>query len=74
LGWKPGKSTKFRPILATQETLTDFHGDEANKIFIFLKRNFKMAATKKTEFFTSTNSQYFFLKISWVGPWVSRID
>ena len=30
--WKPGQSSKFRLILATQETLTDFHGDEAKKI------------------------------------------
>ena len=29
---------------------------------------------KKTEFFNSANSQYFFVKISWIGPWVSRID
>ena len=29
---------------------------------------------KKTEIFNSPNSQYFFMKISWIGPWVSRID
>ena len=34
LRWKPGKSSKFRPILAIQETLTDFYGDQAN---FFLK-------------------------------------
>jgi hypothetical protein len=28
-GWKPELSSKFRPILDTQETLTNFHGDEA---------------------------------------------
>ena len=28
---------------------------------------------KKTEFFNSDNSQYFFVKISWSSPWVSRI-
>jgi hypothetical protein len=28
----------------------------------------------KTSFSSSTNSQYFFMKISWIGPWVSRID
>ena len=28
----------------------------------------------KTEFFNSANSQYFFSKISWIGPWVSRIE
>ena len=38
---KPSSSNvKFLPILATQATLTDFHGNEA-------KRNFKMADSKK---------------------------
>ena len=30
--------------------------------------------TKKTSFSNSANSQYFFMKFSWIGPWVSRID
>ena len=51
LGWKPGQASKFRPILANQETLTDFHGDEA--------RNFQNGQLKKAEFFKTTNSQYF---------------
>jgi hypothetical protein len=41
------------------------------------KKKFKMADSKKrvkTSFSSSTNSQYFFMKISWIGPWVSRID
>ena len=29
---------------------------------------------KKRSFSSSANSQYFFVKISWIGPWVSRID
>ena len=29
---------------------------------------------KKTSFSSSASSQYFFMKISWIGPWVSRID
>ena len=29
---------------------------------------------KKTEFFKIANSQKFFMKISQIGPWVSRID
>ena len=36
---------QFRPILATQETLTDFHGDKAKKIFFWEKN-------KKTVFST----------------------
>ena len=38
--------------------MTDFHGDQAKKKF------FKIA----------NNSQNFFVKISWIGPWVSRIN
>ena len=30
--------------------------------------------TQKTQFFKIANSQYFFVKISWIGPWISRID
>ena len=30
--------------------------------------------TQKTEFFNFANSQYLFVKISWIGPWVSSID
>ena len=38
-------------------------------------KKFKMAASKKTNSFSSSaNSQYFFMKFLWFGPWVSRID
>jgi hypothetical protein len=33
-----------------------------------------MADSKKTEFFKIANSQIFFIKISWIGPWVNRIN
>ena len=39
-----------------------------------IQKKFKNGRLKKTEFFNSANSQYFFSKISWIGPWVSRID
>jgi hypothetical protein len=29
---------------------------------------------KKIELFKIANSQYVFGKLSWIGPWVSRID
>ena len=29
---------------------------------------------KKTTFFKIADSQYYFVKISWISPWVSRID
>jgi hypothetical protein len=46
---KPGKSSKFRPILDTQVVLTDFHGDEAKKKIVFEKK-IKMAASKNMSF------------------------
>ena len=32
-----------------------------------------MGIKQKSPFFKIANSQFFFLKISWIGPWVSRI-
>ena len=40
---------------------------------IFLTKKIKMADSKKTEIFKIANSQYFFVKISWSSPWVSKI-
>ena len=40
----------------------------------FWKKKFKMANSKKISFSSSANSQYFFMKFTWFGPWVSRID
>ena len=37
-------------------------------------KKFKMAASKKTSFSSSANSQYFFMKFPWIGPWDSRIN
>ena len=39
-----------------------------------LKKKIRMADSKKTSFSSSANSQYFFMKILWIGPWVSRIN
>ena len=44
------------------------------KNFFFLKKKIQNGRLKKTSFFNSVNSQYFFVKISWIRPWVSRID
>ena len=52
--------------------MTNFHEDEAKKKF--LKKKLKVADSKKTEFFKITNSQYVFVKISWICPWVCRIE
>ena len=64
-GWKSGLSSKYCPFLDIQETLTDFHKNEA--LFFFLK---KKVQNGKTEFFKIANSQNLFVKISWV----SRMD
>ena len=40
----------------------------------FWKNEIKNGWLKKSSFFKIDNSQYFFVKISWMGPWVSRID
>ena len=38
------------------------------------KKKFKMANFSKWPFFKIANSQNLFVKISWIGPWVGRID
>ena len=43
-------------------------------IFMGMKQKKSKWLTQKTEFFNSANSQYFFAKISQIGPWVSRIN
>ena len=52
--------------------MTDFHGMKRKK-----KRKEKKIQNgrrKKTEFFKIANSRYFFVKISLIGPWISRIE
>ena len=44
-----------------------------NQKYFFWKKN-QNSRLKKNSFSSSANSQYFFMKISWIGPWVSRID
>ena len=39
-----------------------------------LKKKIQNGRLKKTSFSSSTNSQYFFMKISWIGRWFCRID
>ena len=41
--------------------------------FFFENKNSKWP-TQKTEIFKTANSQNFFIKISWIGPWISCID
>ena len=37
--------------------MTNFHGDEAKKIFFFRKKKFKMADSKKLSFLTSSKAE-----------------
>ena len=46
-----------------------FIGKKQKQIF-FLKK----WQTKKSSFFSSANSKYFFAKNSWIGPWVHEIN
>ena len=41
--------------------------------FYFFEKKFLNGELKKTEFFKIANFQNFFVKISWIGPWISRI-
>ena len=43
------------------------------KIFFFFAKKNSKWRLKKRSFFNSVNSQYVFVKISWIVPWVSRI-
>jgi hypothetical protein len=38
------------------------------------KKKIQNGRLKKSAFFKIANPQNFFVKISWIGPWVSRID
>ena len=42
--------------------------------FFFLKKKIQNGCLKKRSFSSSANSQYFFVKILWIGPWVSSND
>ena len=72
--WKPGKTSKLRPIQSTIQIWTDFNENEAKKNFFFEEKKFKMADFSKWPFFKMANSRDFFAKISQIRPWVSRID
>ena len=48
-----------------------------NGILVFIEMKPKKnqnGPLKKNSFSSSVNSQFFFMKISWIGPWVGRID
>ena len=51
-----------------------FHWYEAKKNSKWPTKKIQNGRLKKTSFSSSANSQYFFMKFLWIGPWVSRID
>ena len=63
----------WKPNHATQDTLTDFHGNEAN-LFYFFEKKSKIANPKKLSFSILPILNIFFSKSSWIGCWVNRID
>ena len=58
---------------ASYEWATFFRWDEVEKSK-WPTQKIQNDLLKKTLFSSSANSQYFFMKISWIGPWVRRID
>ena len=61
------------PSILTHNLWLIFMGIRHN-FFFLLQKKIQNGRLKKRSFFNSVNSQYFFVKISWIGPWVSRID
>ena len=51
-----------------------FMGMKQKNLFCFLKKKIQNGRHKKMSIFKIANSQYFFVKIYWIGPWVSRIE
>ena len=64
----------FEPSLLTNKLWLIFMGKKQNFFFFFLKKKIQNGRLKKSAFFKIANSQNFFVKISWISPWVSRID
>ena len=62
-------------MLPHMNLLGFFHTEKQKKIFFEQPNNQKPKTKKlnKSHFQGFVNSQYFFMKISWIGPWVSRI-
>ena len=67
------KTQNWVPPILSQNLWLIFMGIKQKKFF-FAKKKSKMADFSKSPFFKIANSQNFFVKISWIGPWVSRID
>ena len=60
--------------LLTNKLWHVFMGMKQKFFFFFLKKKIQNGRLKKTEFFNFVKSWAISAKISWIGPWVSRID
>ena len=71
---KPSKVQE--QMLPHMNLLGFFHTEKLKKNFFEQPNNQKPKTKKlnKSHVQGFVNSQYFFMKISWIGPWVSRID
>ena len=63
----------FDPSLLSKK-LWPFYMRMKQKKFFFSKIKFQNGRLKKSLFSKIANSQKIFAKISWIGPWVSRIE
>ena len=68
-----GNHQNFEKSLLTNKLWHVFMGMKQKKNFFFEKK-IQNGRLKKTEFFNFAKSWAISAKISWIGPWVSRID
>ena len=63
-------------MLPHMNLLGFFHTEKQKQNFFEQPNNQKQKTKKlnKSHFQGFANSQYFFMKFLWFGPWVSRID
>ena len=75
LAWNQVNHQNFDQILLTyKHWSTDFHAAEAKKKKNLKKKIQNSRLKKKRSFSSFANFRYFFSKISWIGPFVRRID
>jgi hypothetical protein len=59
---------------ASYESQGYFPWKKTKTKFIFFEKKNQNSRLKKSSFSSSAYSQYFFAKISWIGPLISRIN
>ena len=71
---KQGNHQNFQKSLLTNKLWHVSMGMKQKKIFFEKKKKIQNGRLKKTEFFNFAKSWAISAKISWIGPWVSRIE